>query len=244
MKKKQSSVRQGSQNQLISTQRYLQFSEVHDDTLVLKNGGLRAILEIQSVNFNLKSTVEQEALISSYQGFLNALNFPVQIQIRSRKLDIDAYIADLKNRQGKIDNDLLREQMVGYTDFIQRLVEYSDIMEKKFFVIVPLDPIRSQKRSAWTSFLQYIQPEDTVANIMTRKREFKNLKKELDARVNTVKTALENCGLGVTPLKTEQIIQMFYQAYNPDLARTQKFSDAEKMSIGESPSDNLVPDEK
>ena len=244
MKKKQSSVRQGSQNQLISTQRYLQFSEVHDDTLVLKNGGLRAILEIQSVNFNLKSTVEQEALISSYQGFLNALNFPVQIQIRSRKLDIDAYIADLKNRQGKIDNDLLREQMVGYTDFIQRLVEYSDIMEKKFFVIVPLDPIRSQKRSAWTSFLQYIKPEDTVANIMTRKREFKNLKKELDARVNTVKTALENCGLGVTPLKTEQIIQMFYQAYNPDLARTQKFSDAEKMSIGESPSDNLVPDEK
>jgi hypothetical protein len=244
MKKKQSSVRQGSQNQLISTQRYLQFSEVHDETLVLKNGGLRAILEIQSVNFNLKSTAEQEALISSYQGFLNALNFPVQIQIRSRKLDIDAYIADLKNRQGKIDNDLLREQMVGYTDFIQRLVEYSDIMEKKFFVIVPLDPIRSQKRSVWTSFLEYIQPEDTVANIMTRKREFRNLKKELDARVNTVKTALENCGLGVTPLKTEQIIQLFYQAYNPDLARTQKFSDAEKMSIGESPADNLIPDEK
>jgi hypothetical protein len=175
---------------------------------------------------------------------LNALNFPVQIQIRSRKLDIDAYIADLKNRQGKIDNDLLREQMVGYTDFIQRLVEYSDIMEKKFFVIVPLDPIRSQKRSVWTSFLEYIQPEDTVANIMTRKREFRNLKKELDARVNTVKTALENCGLGVTPLKTEQIIQLFYQAYNPDLARTQKFSDAEKMSIGESPADNLIPDEK
>ena len=244
MKKKQSSVRQGSQNQLISTQRYLQFSEVHDETLILKNGGLRAILEIQSVNFNLKSTAEQEALISSYQGFLNALNFPVQIQIRSRKLDIDAYIADLKNRQGKIENDLLREQMAGYTDFIQRLVEYSDIMEKKFFVIVPLDPIRSQKRSAWASFLQYIQPEDTVANIMTRKREFKNLKKELDARVNTVKTALENCGLGVTPLKTEQIIQIFYQAYNPDLARTQKFSDAGKMSIGESPSDNLVPNEK
>lgn len=244
MKQKQSSVRQGSQNQLVSTQRYLQFSEVHDDTLVLKNGGLRAILEIQSVNFNLKSSAEQEALISSYQGFLNALNFPVQIQIRSRKLDIDAYIADLKTRQGKIQNDLLREQMVGYTDFIQRLVEYSDIMEKKFFVIVPLDPIRAQKHSVWTSFLDYIQPEDTVANIMTRKREFKNLKKELDARVNTVKTALENCGLGVTPLKTEQIIQIFYQAYNPDLARTQKFSDAKKMSIGESPADNLIPDEK
>jgi hypothetical protein len=242
--KNTSSVRQGSQNQLISTQRYLQFSEVHDDTLILKNGGLRAILDIQSVNFNLKSAAEQGALISSYQGFLNALNFPVQIQVRSRKLDIDVYIADLKTRQGKIENDLLREQMSGYIDFIQRLVEYSDIMEKKFFVVVPLDPIRSQNKSVWTSFLNYIQPEDTVANIMTRKREFKNLKKELDARVNTVKTALENCGLGVTPLKTEQIIQVFYQAYNPDLARTQKFSDSEKISVGESPSDNLIVDEK
>jgi hypothetical protein len=244
MTQQTSSVRQGSHNQLISTQRYLQFSEVHDDTLVLKNGGLRAVLDIQSVNFNLKSEAEQGALISSYQGFLNALNFPVQIQVRSRKLDIDAYIADLKNRQGKIENDLLREQMVDYTDFIQRLVEYSDIMEKKFFVVVPLDPIRSQNKSVWAGFLNYIQPEDTVANIMTRKREFKDLKKELDSRVNTVKTALENCGLGVTQLKTEQIIQIFYQAYNPDLARTQKFSDAEKMSIGEAPSDNLIPDEK
>lgn len=173
MKEKKSSVRQGSQNQLIATQRYLQFAEVHDDTLVLKNGGIRAILEVQSVNFNLKSEAEQNALISSYQGFLNALNFPVQIQIRSRKLDIDAYIAKLKKRQGEIENDLLREQMAGYIEFVQKLVEYSDIMEKKFFVIVPLDPPRAEKKSAWASFLDYIQPEDTVVNIMTRKREFK-----------------------------------------------------------------------
>lgn len=244
MKQKKSSVRQGSQNKLISTQRYLQFAEVHDDTLVLKNGGLRSILEVQSVNFNLKSAAEQDALISSYQGFLNALNFPVQIQVRSRKLDIDSYIADLRQRQTKIENDLLREQMVGYTDFIQKLVEYSDIMEKRFFVVVPFDSVGSQKKSVWASFLDYIQPEDTVANIMTRKKEFRSFKKELDVRVNTVKTALENCGLGVTPLKTEEMIQLFYQAYNPDLARTQKFSDAEKMSIGESPADNLVVDEK
>ncbi len=244
MKKQKSSVRQGSQNQLVSTQRYLQFSEVHDDTLVLKNGGLRAVLEVQSVNFNLKSEAEQSALISSYQGFLNALNFPVQIQVRSRKLDIDAYISKLKTRQNEIENDLLREQMSGYIDFIQKLVEFSDIMEKKFFVVVPLEPQRAQNKSVWASFLDYIQPEDTVANIMTRKREFKGLKKELAARVNTVKTALENCGLGVTMLTTEQIIQLFYQAYNPGLARTQKFSESEKMSIGESPSDNLISEEK
>ncbi len=244
MEKKESSVRQGSQKNLISTQRYLQFAEVHDDILVLKNGGIRAVLAVDSVNFNLKSTAEQEALISSYQGFLNALNFPVQISIRSRKLDIDSYISDLKQRQGQHTNDLLREQMGGYIEFVQRLVEYSDIMEKKFFVIVPLDPPRAEKKGVWDSFLSYIQPEDTVASIMTRKREFRALKKTLDARINTVKTALENCGLGVNQLKTEEIIQIFYQAYNPELARTQKISDADKMSLGGSPADNLISDEK
>lgn len=243
MAKPKSSVRQGEQKQLISTQRYLQFAEAHDDTLILKNGGIRAVLEVDSVNFNLKSTAEQEALINSYQGFLNTLNFPVQITIRSRKLDIDSYIADLRQKQTQHTNELLREQMGGYIEFVQRLVEYSDIMEKKFFVIVPVEPARADKKGVWESFLSYIQPEDTVASIMTRKREFRNLKKTLDARVNTVKTALENCGLGVNPLKTEQIIQIFYQAYNPDLARTQKISDAEKMSIGGSPADNLTPDE-
>ena len=123
MATKKSSVRQGDQKQMISTQRYLQFAEVHDDVLVLKNGGLRAVLEVASVNFNLKSEAEQEALISSYQGFLNVLNFPVQIYIRSRKLDIDSYIASLRQIQSQHTNDLLREQMGGYIEFVQRLVE-------------------------------------------------------------------------------------------------------------------------
>lgn len=244
MATKKSSVRQGVQKQLISTQRYLQFAEVHDDILILKNGGLRAVLEVDSVNFNLKSSAEQEALINSYQGFLNVLNFPVQICIRSRKLDIDTYIANLRKQQTQHTNELLREQMGGYIEFVQKLVEYSDIMEKKFFVVVPLNAGGNDNKSTWESFLEYISPEDTVSSIMTRKREFRNKKKTLDARVNTVKTSLESCGLGVNQLNTEQIIQIFYQAYNPDLARTQKISEAEKMSIGEAPSDNLISDEK
>ena len=225
-----------------STQRYLQFSEVHDDTLVLKNGGLRAVLEVSSINFNLKSESEQEAIIHSYQSFLNSLNFPCQILLRSRKLDIDQYLEDLMNRQKDIDNQLLREQTLDYIEYVRKLVEYSDIMEKRFFVVVPFDPPRAQKTGVFQSFMAYISPEDTVMNIMTRKREFKQLKKELDSRVATAKTALENCGLNVTPLTTEKIIELFYQAYNPDRARTQKFSSLEEMSVSGGPSENLVPD--
>jgi hypothetical protein len=226
-----------------STQRYLQFSEVHDDVLVLKNGGIRAILEVSSINFNLKSETEQEAIIRSYQGFLNALNFPCQILLRSRKLDIDQYLEDLMNRQKDIKNQLLREQTLDYIEYVRKLVEYSDIMEKRFFVVVPFDPVRAQKKGTLQSFLEYISPEDTVVNIMTRKREFKELKKELDSRVATAKTALENCGLNVTQIKTEKIIELFYQAYNPDRARTQKFSSLEEMSVTEGPRENLVVDQ-
>ena len=236
------SVRNGKKNKLISTQKYLQFSEVHDDTLVLKNGGLRAILEVSSMNFNLKSEAEQNAIIHSYQSFLNALDFPVQILVRSRKLDIDHYIADLEHRHSQITNPLLQQQMGDYISYISQLVEYSDIMEKKFFVVVPLNPVRAQKKGIFASFWDYINPEDTVEKIIQRKREFKNLKKNLDARVQTVKTALENCGLGVKQLHTEEIIQLFYQAYNPDKARTQKFRSMADLATDGTPMDNLVVD--
>lgn len=236
-------VKKGKLNPLISTQRFLQFSEVHDDILVLKDGGLRAVVEVNSINFNLKSEDEQNAIIQSYQRFLNALNFPVQVLVRSRKLDIDHYIDDLKVRQRKLTNELLRMQMDNYIQYIEKLVEYSDIMEKRFFVVVPVTPARSDKKGDVFSFLSYIKPDDTVMDIIKRKQEFKNLKKELESRVGTVQTALENCGLSVSQLGTQQIIELFYQAYNPDLSRSQKFSSAEDMALAGNPGDNLVADE-
>lgn len=237
------SVKKGKSNPLISTQRFLQFAEVHDDILVLKNGGLRAVIEVNSINFNLKSEDEQDAIIQSYQRFLNALNFPVQVLVRSRKLDIDLYIDDLKVRKRKLTNDLLRLQMDNYIQYIEKLVEFSDIMEKRFFVVVPATPARSDKKGMMFSFLSYIKPDDTVMDIIKRKQEFKNLKKELESRVGTVQTALGNCGLSVSQLSTQKIIELFYQAYNPDLSRSQKFSSSDDMSLGGTPGDNLVADE-
>lgn len=238
------SVRKGQKNPQLSTQRYLQFSEVHDDVLVLKNGGLRSVLEVDSINFNLKSEDEQEAIIRGYQGFLNALNFPTQILVRSRKLDIDQYLDSLRDREKKIENELLRTQMTEYIEYVQKLVEYADIMEKRFFVVVPLDPPRAAKKGAFGSFMEYIQPDDTVMKVLQRKREFKNLKKELDSRIGTVTTALGNCGLTIKKLSTEEIIQLFYQAYNPDISRTQKFNSMEDLAVEGNPGDNVTVQDK
>lgn len=233
----------GTKNKILSTQRYLQFAGVRDDTLILKDGGLRAVFEVSSINFNLKSEQEQNAIISSYQKFLNALNFETQILVRSRKLDIDHYIEGLKHKMKDIENDLLKNQMAEYIEYIQKLVEYSDIMEKRFFVVVPVTPPRAEKKSLFSKFLAYIKPDDTVLDIITRRKEFKNLKKELDSRANVVQTALGNCSLNVKRLSTKEIIELFYQVYNPQLARTQKLAPMEELAVSGGVEENLIEDE-
>jgi hypothetical protein len=240
---KKETVKNGKKNAFLSTQRYLQFASTHDDVLVLKNGGLRAIIEVSSINFNLKSEDEQNAIIHSYQRFLNSLNFPTQILIKSRKLDIDKYLENLKIKKNEIENPLLKNQMGEYIEYISKLVEFTDIMEKKFYVIVPTNPMRAEKVSTISNFMAYIKPDDTVLEIITRRKEFKTLKKDLDNRVNIVKTALENCGLNVTQLSTQKIIEIFYRSYNPQLSRNQKLSPVEGLALSDPPEKNLVSGE-
>ena len=228
------------QNKVASTQRYLQFAGARDNTLILKDGGLRAVLEVSSINFNLKSEDEQNAIISSYQQFLNSLSFPVQLLVRSRKLDIDTYLADMKQRMKKLENQLMEDQMAEYIEYVQKLVEYSDIMEKRFFVVVPVNPPRAEKKTLIAKFMSYVNPADTVLDILKRRGEFKQLKKQLDDRMEVVFTSLGNCGLKVEPLKTEEIIELFYQVYNPQLARNQKLGNIEELSITGGPDENLV----
>ncbi len=226
---------------ILSTQRYLEFAGVHDDTLILKNGGIRTILEVSSINFNLKSETEQNSIIYSYQRFLNSLNFPVQILIKSRKLDIDNYLEDLRVRMNSQNNELLKKQMKEYIEYITKLVEFTDIMEKRFFLIIPQNPMRAEKKSTWSSFLEKISPGDKVVDVIKRRKEFKNLKKELDEKENVATTGLTNCGLSVSKLNTEKIIEIFYQGYNPQLSRTQKINHLDDLAMARNPEDNLVP---
>jgi hypothetical protein len=237
------SIRSKKKKKILSTQRYLDFAGVHDDTLILKNGGIRTIVEVSSINFNLKSEDEQNSIIYAYQRFLNSLNFPIQISVKSRKLDIDNYLEDMRMRMKVQKNDLLKNQMGEYIEYIQKLVEFSDIMEKRFFVIIPQNPARAEKKSVFRIFLDKISPDDKVIDVISRKKEFKVLKKRLEEKDNIVKTGLTNCGLTVKVLTTEKIIELFYQSYNPQLSRTQKINSIEDLAMAKNAEDNLIPNE-
>lgn len=229
--KNSSSVRADKKNPKAASQLHLRIAEIRDNTLVLKNGGLRAILKVSSLNFNLKSEAEQKAIIYSYQSFLNTLDFPIQIVIRSRKLDLDNYIDKLKTLAEKQTNSLLQKQTYEYADYIRRLIEYADIMEKEFYVVVPLDPMRAVHQNFIEKFWGRMHPADTIASITKRHQEFDQLKKNLNQRTTTIKTGLENCGLKTEVLLTTDLIALFYQIYNPLTARTEKINDSSEINI-------------
>lgn len=107
--------------------------------IMMKDGSSRMVLRVHALNFNLKSTEEQDAILMSYQRFLNALNFPIQIIIRSLKVDIESYINRLKNLALKQENPLLQEQTYKYIDFLTTLIDLAQIMKKEFYIIVPFD---------------------------------------------------------------------------------------------------------
>ncbi|MFA4814491.1 MAG: hypothetical protein WC924_02670 [Candidatus Gracilibacteria bacterium] len=225
------SVKGGKKDKKESTQMHLKIAEIHDDTVVLKNGGLRSVLKTSSINLNLKSEEEQNAVIYSYQNFLNTLEFPIQIVVRSKRLDLENYIEKLKKLGVKQGNPLLQKQTFEYVEYISRLVEYADIMEKQFYVVIPQDPFGQEHRGFIKSFLENIFPQDTVTKIQQRQKQFDELKKRLAQRTNTVRAGLEGCGLRVQEMNTEELIELYYETYNPLTARSQKIEPEDEFAL-------------
>lgn len=222
------------ENQMNSTQAHIRIAEIRENVVVLKNGGMRAVLKTSSINFNLKSEQEQNSIVYAYQSFLNSLEFPIQILIRSKKLDIDDYIDGVKKIGEKQQNKLLQEQTMEYAQYIKRLVEYADIMEKEFYVVVPFDPGRIQSGEStkkFFSFFERLAPKDSYADIKQRRSEFNNLKKGLLQRVNVIQAGLENCGLKVDQMDTTSLIELYYESYNPMTSRSQKLKDLMNTAI-------------
>ncbi len=212
-----------------STQVHLPIAEVKDGTVVLKDGTLRAVLLVSSINFALKSEDEQNAVISAYVGFLNSIDFPLQIVVQSRKLQIRPYLEQLDELQKKQkDNQLLRMQIADYRSFIKELVEMGQIMTKRYFVVVPYDPLSNRKKSFWNRFKEVVKP---IISIRLKEERFQERREELDLRLRHVKNGLSSIGLRVEQLDTQTLIELFYATYNPDVGFSETLGDVEDINI-------------
>lgn len=195
-----------------STQQHLYIAEIKQDTVILKDGTLRAVLLVSSINFALKSEDEQQAIIQGYIGFLNSLNFEIQIVIQSRRLDITKYLNQVATLAKQQTNELLKIQTQEYKQFVEELVTLSDIMEKTFYVVVPYSPFSNKRKNWFTQAREVMFPSRTIK---LADAKFVKYRKELDYRLSTVTGGLTSIGLQTTQLNTEELIKLYFQLYNP-----------------------------
>ena len=211
-----------------SFQDQLDIAEIKEDVVILRDGSLRAVLAVSSVNFDLKSDQEQEGLIFAYQRFLNAFDFPFQIVISSKKFDVDPYLSMLKRKGRSETNELLRRQINDYVGFIENLVGMANIMTKLFYIIIPFYVIENKKKGLFSKISSTINPQK---NIYQKREDFETYKNQLFQRVDQVIETLSGAGIRMIPLNTEELIELYYNSYNPSEFEYVKIKNLNKIEL-------------
>ena len=209
-----------------STQDNIPIAGIKDGVAIMKDGQYRLILSVSAINFNLKSEQEQNSIIFQFQGFLNALHFPIEIVIQSKKLDLSPYLNKIKSQIAKQTNELLKVQTEDYVDFVSQLINLANIMKKSFYVVVGYQPMVAKQ-----GFLDKLigrTPEQV--KLVISEDDFLHHSKELRQRAQTVASGLGGIGLHCAQLSTEEIIELFYEIYNPDIAGKERLGDSTAVS--------------
>jgi hypothetical protein len=217
-----------------STQNSLQIAEVRDGIVIMNDGSFRSVVMVKSINFDLMSAQEQEAVEYSYQGFLNSLFFPIQIFIRSQKVDLGPYIEKLDKIRTEHDNMLLALLMEDYIGYIADLSQQTNIMDKKFYVVVPFFPVIDAQK-ALTQSKKFLGGLGGLFNkkeqhVVINEPDLENAKTELRNRIQSVLSGLQQCGIQGLPLDTQELIELYYDTYNPDTATRQQLKDFDSLT--------------
>ncbi len=198
------------------SQEFVPIKEVRDGIIILKDGGLRAVLVASSINLSLKSSDEQRAVISNFQNFLNGLDFSIQIVVQSRRLDIRPYLLTLEERMKLQVEPLIKIQTKEYMEFIQSFTNEVNIMTKSFFVVVPYSggTFKSDE-SIVEKVLDMKKAKKTNSKKEADLASFEEKRSQLDQRVSMISQGLGGFGVRSSQLGTEEVIEMFYKTFNP-----------------------------
>jgi type IV secretory pathway VirB4 component len=217
-----------------STQNSLQIAEIRDGIVIMNDGSFRSVVMVKSINFDLMSQQEQESVEYSYQGFLNSLYFPIQIFLRSQKVDLRAYIEKLDKIRTEHDNMLLALLMEDYIGYIDAISQQTNIMDKNFYVVIPFFPVVDvqkgieQSKNFLTGLGGLLKPKEQ--HVIINEIDLENAKTELRNRVQAALAGLQQCGIQGLPLDTQELIELYYDTYNPDTATRQQIKDFNNLT--------------
>jgi hypothetical protein len=217
-----------------STQNTLQIAEIRDGIVIMSDGSFRSVVMVKSINFDLMSTQEREGVEFGFQSFLNSLYFPIQIFIRSQKVDLTPYIERLDKIRSEHDNMLLALLMEDYIGFISNLSQQTNIMDKKFYVVVPYFPagditkVLTQSKNFFTGIGDLFSNKEQHVRI--NEDDLNKAKDELRNRVQALLAGLAQSNIQGLPLDTQELIELYYDTYNPDTATRQQLKNFDDLT--------------
>ncbi len=207
--------------QLANTQDLVEIEEIKESVVLLKDGGLRQVVMVAGLNTALMSESEMDIISSGYQNFLNSLDFPIQIIIHSRKVNIERYLNNLEARKADEPSPLLRNQIGEYQQFISGFVHENAIMEKTFLVVVPLNLINLPSKESVAGITKFIpffkkQAPEPKQEEQNKELEFKENVSKINQRSNQIIEGLSVIGLEAILLDDQALVELFYNFYNPE----------------------------
>jgi hypothetical protein len=204
----------------------------------MSDGSFRSVIMAQSINFDLMSPQEREAVEYGYQGFLNSLYFSIQIVVRSEKIDMRPYLEKLDNMRAQQENMLLALLMEDYIAYVDAITQQSNIMDKQFYIVVPYSttidiskPVEAS-RKVFAGFFELfkINKGSSVDIVTINEQDLEKAKQELRNRTTSVLNGLNQMGVQGVPLDTQELIELYYDVYNPDTATRQTLRNVSELS--------------
>jgi len=172
---------------------------VRDGILILPNNQYRAVLQVSALNFELKSEEEQDAIIDTYESFLNSVGTSLQILIRTREIDMDKYLEDLTERLDGEAEPVYRDQLKNYDEFIRSLITSNKILTRHFYLIVPY--------------------------VAGKKTDFELVQEQLNLKLDIVAKGMTRIGMRTRELSSLEILDLFYSFYSPAQAKVQPLTE-------------------
>ncbi len=175
---------------------------VRDGILILPNNQYRAILEVAALNFELRSDEEQDAIIDTYESVLNSVGVPLQILIRTREIDMDKYLEDLQDRRRDEKEEIYRDQLKNYNEFIRTLIADNKILTRHFYIVVPYQPTDKNEKA-----------------------DFELVEEQLRLRLDIVSKGMAKLGMHTFQIDSLKVLDLFYSFYSPTQAKIQPLTE-------------------